>query len=210
MDESKAVRIPQQKRSIDRKEKVVEAAYQLFCDQGYYETSIPEIARHAGVAVGSVYAYFRDKEDLFDEVHRRFTARFDGVREAAVPTTAATTSILADHLRQTVLALVEVHEATKAFNIELRRLAYTNAKVAAASEVQSSKVRSVIRGQLDAYRELVSVEDPDAAALVVADWISALVDRVVFGPCPLPKERVIDEGLRALVGYLGGRADSVP
>lgn len=36
----------------------------LFSEQGYYSTTIQQIAREAGVSVGLVYQYFREKDDL--------------------------------------------------------------------------------------------------------------------------------------------------
>ena len=43
---------------------ILAAAEHLFCDQGYAKTKIQEVATEAEVAVGTVYLYFRNKEDL--------------------------------------------------------------------------------------------------------------------------------------------------
>ena len=40
------------------------AAVKLFSAQGYYNTTIQSIAREAGISVGLVYQYFREKDDL--------------------------------------------------------------------------------------------------------------------------------------------------
>jgi AcrR family transcriptional regulator len=42
----------------------VRAAVKLFSEQGYYSTTIQQIAREAGISVGLVYQYFREKDDL--------------------------------------------------------------------------------------------------------------------------------------------------
>jgi len=42
----------------------------VFAAHGYDGTSVPEVAKAADVAVGSVYHYFRDKEALVNEVYR--------------------------------------------------------------------------------------------------------------------------------------------
>ncbi len=44
-------RAPQQKRSIDKKEKIVVAAYAVFCSKGFYKTTTVDIARAAGVNI---------------------------------------------------------------------------------------------------------------------------------------------------------------
>lgn len=45
-------------------DRILEAAYQLFVEQGFEEVSIQEIADRATVAKGTFYLYFRDKEEL--------------------------------------------------------------------------------------------------------------------------------------------------
>lgn len=55
-------------RSRRTREKVVEAARELFVAQGYGATSLQEVADRAGVAVQTVYFVFRNKRTLFKEV----------------------------------------------------------------------------------------------------------------------------------------------
>ena len=64
---SDSVRIPQQKRSAQKKQAIIQAGYTLFCQQGYYQTNTAQIARAAGVSVGIVYSYFHDKKDILWE-----------------------------------------------------------------------------------------------------------------------------------------------
>lgn len=59
------IREPIQKRSIEKKEKIIKAGFDLICQNGYYNTNTAEIAKSAGVSTGIVYQYFRDKHDIF-------------------------------------------------------------------------------------------------------------------------------------------------
>lgn len=52
----------------DVKERITKAALQEFKEKGYLDSSIRNIARNAGVAIGNVYRYFESKEDLFNEI----------------------------------------------------------------------------------------------------------------------------------------------
>lgn len=58
------VREPKQGRSIETKNKIIEAGYKLFSDVGYYGTNTAEIAKLAGVSTGIIYGYFQDKRDI--------------------------------------------------------------------------------------------------------------------------------------------------
>ncbi len=47
-----------------RYQSILQAAKRLFCEHGYPQTKIQDVAHHAEVSVGTVYFYFRNKEDL--------------------------------------------------------------------------------------------------------------------------------------------------
>jgi AcrR family transcriptional regulator len=64
MSESE-IRNPIQKRSIETKEKIIEAGFELICSNGYYNTNTSKIAKKAGVSTGIIYQYFKDKHDIF-------------------------------------------------------------------------------------------------------------------------------------------------
>ncbi len=60
----KDVRQPRQERAIEKKNKIINAGYELFSEVGYYGTNTAEIAKRAGVSTGIVYGYFSDKRDI--------------------------------------------------------------------------------------------------------------------------------------------------
>jgi len=61
------IREPMQKRSIEKKEKIIKAGFDLICEKGYHNTNTVEIAKVAGVSTGIVYSYFKDKHDILTE-----------------------------------------------------------------------------------------------------------------------------------------------
>jgi AcrR family transcriptional regulator len=61
------VRMPTQKRSIEKRNRIIEKGFELMCENGYYNTTIPDIAKNADVSVGIIYQYFNDKKDIFIE-----------------------------------------------------------------------------------------------------------------------------------------------
>lgn len=48
----------------ERRGQIVRAAVKLFSEEGYYTTTIQQIAREAGVSTGLIYQYFKDKDDV--------------------------------------------------------------------------------------------------------------------------------------------------
>ena len=66
------IRKPIQKRSIEKKEKIIQSGFELICKKGYYNTNTSEIAKNAGVSTGIVYQYFKDKHDIFIEALKKY------------------------------------------------------------------------------------------------------------------------------------------
>lgn len=62
------LRTPQQARSRRTRERILKAAVACFETGGYEDTTTAAIARRAGVAVGTLYAYFRDKRTILLEL----------------------------------------------------------------------------------------------------------------------------------------------
>lgn len=60
-----AIREPKQMRSIETKDKIIEAGFELICNDGFYNTNTSKIAKRAGVSTGIIYQYFKDKRDIF-------------------------------------------------------------------------------------------------------------------------------------------------
>jgi len=53
---------------VESKTKILVAALELFAIDGYHNTSISKIAKHAGISKGLMYNYFESKEELLKEV----------------------------------------------------------------------------------------------------------------------------------------------
>ena len=64
----KNTRIPKQKRSIERKKLIKNTALLLFSEKDYANVSTNEIAKTAGVSIGSLYSYYPNKKAIYDEL----------------------------------------------------------------------------------------------------------------------------------------------
>jgi AcrR family transcriptional regulator len=71
-----------QRRADERPREICAAALEVFAEKGFAAAKLDEIARRAGVSKGTLYLYFRDKQELFRAV----------VRSAIVPNIEAITS----------------------------------------------------------------------------------------------------------------------
>jgi len=53
-----------QRRSRDKRDRILRAAVKVFAKNGFYATRVSEVAKAAGVADGTIYLYFDSKDDL--------------------------------------------------------------------------------------------------------------------------------------------------
>ncbi|MDY6854543.1 MAG: TetR/AcrR family transcriptional regulator [Thermodesulfobacteriota bacterium] len=64
-----------QTRAEDKHKRILQAAIKVFAQNGFYNSKVSEIAKEAGVADGTIYLYFKNKDDilisLFEEEMER-------------------------------------------------------------------------------------------------------------------------------------------
>jgi TetR/AcrR family fatty acid metabolism transcriptional regulator len=64
------------KRTGEKHQVILEAAVKTFARAGYHRTRVADIAREAGVADGTVYIYFKSKEDILVSLFQDLMLRF--------------------------------------------------------------------------------------------------------------------------------------
>ena len=67
----------------DKRAAILKAATSVFAEKGYFNSKVADIAKAAGVADGTVYLYFKNKDDLLHSIFDRAMEEFiaDGRRE---------------------------------------------------------------------------------------------------------------------------------
>jgi AcrR family transcriptional regulator len=68
-------------RSAARRDAILAAALEEFSDRGFEATRLDDVAKRAGIAKGTIYLYFRDKESLFQELIRTMLTPIVGTIE---------------------------------------------------------------------------------------------------------------------------------
>lgn len=148
---------------------ILEAAVRVFARQGFYQSTIAQIAKEAGVADGTIYLYFKNKDDILVQFFSYRTKQvFESFREEV---DRAQTS--ADKLRN----LVRRHLA------EFQR-DRDGAVVYQVETHQSSRLaEDQIREMSQMYRDLISeiVEQGQQEGTIRKDLYVGLVKRFIIG-----------------------------
>src|SRR5258708_14409983 len=86
-------------RRDERRAAILAAALEEFAARGFAATRLDDVARRAGVAKGTIYLHFRDKESLFQELVRAILSPLVGTIQAAAlrdPPTPALVGMIVD------------------------------------------------------------------------------------------------------------------
>jgi len=97
-------------RSAARREAILAAALDEFSSRGFEAARLDDVAKRAGVAKGTIYLYFRDKESLFQELIRAMLTPLIGTIEA-LGAADVPVSVLAERLVE--LFVREVYETRR-------------------------------------------------------------------------------------------------
>jgi TetR/AcrR family fatty acid metabolism transcriptional regulator len=112
------------RRTQDKRTRILQAAVKVFARKGYFGARVSEIAKQAAVADGTIYLYFKSKEDilvsLFDEVMaehieqaRQELAHVEGVAPRLLVIAERHLRLLGSNRDLAVVFQVELRQSTK-------------------------------------------------------------------------------------------------
>ncbi len=57
------------KRNTEKYQQILEAAVVVFAEQGFLQSTVAQVAKQAGVADGTIYLYFKNKDDILIQIY---------------------------------------------------------------------------------------------------------------------------------------------
>ena len=124
------IREPIQKRSIEKKERIIKYGFDLICEKGYYNTNTAEIARAAGVSTGIVYSYFNDKHDILLEGLKRYANNIFYPSIDFINDLTITDKNLDEIVRKVISQYVKNHKLSQSAHEEITAMAHSDKDVA--------------------------------------------------------------------------------
>lgn len=180
--DKKKVRIPQQKRSIEKKERIIEAANRAFNQKGYFEIYINEIAEEAGLSTGTVYAYFKDKKDILLACLERSRQKIlhDITKEiAGLSETGDLTQTMVNILH----ILIKFHtNLTRRFHDEVKSLQYRDQDIGNYyMDTQSAMMNTVTQ---EINRQGYAFRHPHEQIFLACHMVDRIQDELAFSETP--------------------------
>lgn len=200
------LRVPMQERSVRTRSDVVDAARKEFSERGYALATAKSIAARAGVAVGTFYHYFPDKDAVLREIA---AARVDGL-ERRMSGNAMDVQLdmeearhfgeqlaeLRRRIRKDVKAYVDYHRSDRGLHsvVSERRL-----RDPALEAIMTDAEQRGVRRTADALKCWGFAGDRQGAALMIFSLLEGAVHHHVLGKPTLSDARFVDALADAIV-----------
>ena len=210
MGRTRKVRAPVQKRGIETREKLLEAARILFIEKGYYKTHGPEIAAKAGLATGTFYSYFTDKKDILIELFRMF---YKHAIEQALSILNNSVLLEGDArtiIREMLRTLYTIHDEQRDIHKALHPLVFMDEEIMELTRREDEKVIELIAFYYTSNHTFLHVNNARAAAELTFRTCDEIIHRILFWGAHTDKERLIEELETMLFKYLFTESPDIP
>ncbi|WP_318767651.1 TetR/AcrR family transcriptional regulator [Lactiplantibacillus carotarum] len=169
-----------QKRGRAKKDQILVTSRQLFTDKNYFNVSTNEIARQAGVSIGTLYAYFSSKEDILIELLKNYNESFLPIFESINSKNSFYT--FKTDTKVWLAALIEqlMNTEDQKFHLQIETLAITIPEAQTFLEVHNEKIKNLTYECFLYYADQTDVHEIKILATVVFDYLSALVDELLY------------------------------
>jgi len=206
-EQKQKARTPVQKRGIQTKQKIIEAAEVLFAEKGYHKTNALEIAARAGVATGSFYGYFNNKKEVLIEVIRRFYA--NASEKVLNSYQAQVHDRRTDNYREgknlvhlMIQAFYNSHDINPSLHREFIAIILLDKEIEEINREEERKVIASMIGVLRAYQVHVRVKDFEAAAELLFRVSDEIIHRIRIIGTDIEGGRLLAELEEMICRYL--------
>lgn len=127
---SSDIREPVQKRSIEKKEKIIEAGFELICNKGYHNTNTAEIAKAAGVSTGIVYQYFKDKHNILIEGIKKYSMHIFYPMLYTTENIVITQENIENIIKEMIHKFIENHKLSQVAHEEITAMTHSDNEIA--------------------------------------------------------------------------------
>jgi len=160
------IKKPVQERSRRTRHQILNASKDLFAEIGFEAANTNLIAARAGVSIGTVYAHFKDKWEIFltilddfsQDIHIHLKSGIDGVLASEMD--------LEEIIEWLVLGLYRAHRLNGRLNLEIAKFALKDERAGSLRAHWEEKMNKEIIRLFSAFRKKIAVENFEAAVIV--------------------------------------------
>lgn len=200
MKTNEKLRIPKQLRSKETKNKIMKAAIRLFSEKGYNNTSSNEIAIKSEVSIGSFYAYFKDKKQLFLEVFEDYC---NHIREIILSNINKDAENLEDFIYSSINVLIEAHKYNLNFHKEVMIMQLADKDIRNFVDSQTEFEFKLFKDCISSYENEIIAKHSDTSLFLIYTTMENAVHLIVFSDTEVNNDKLIKELVKMILKYIG-------
>lgn len=156
-------------KNNEKYHRILEAAVKVFADQGFFQSTVSQIAKEAGVADGTIYLYFENKDDIlvqfFSYKTKQVFARFREEVDKADNTIDKLRNLIRRHLEE--------------FQCDRNMAVVYQAETHQNSRLVEKQIKEMSKMYFDIVSEIV--EQGQEEGVIKKDLYLSLVKRFILG-----------------------------
>ncbi len=166
-------------KNNEKYHRILEAAVKVFAEQGFFQSTVSQIAKEAGVADGTIYLYFKNKDDIlvqfFSYKTKQVFARFREEVDKADNTIDKFRNLIRRHLEEfqcdrnmAVVYQAETHQSSRLVERQIKEMSKMYFDIV-SEIVEQGQEEGVIKKDL--YLSLVKRFILGAVDEVISTWL---------------------------------------
>jgi TetR/AcrR family transcriptional regulator, fatty acid metabolism regulator protein len=185
---------------VDKREAILRAAIKVFAGKGYFNSKVSDIAGEAGIADGTVYLYFKSKDEILHSIFDRAMEEFIGEGRSEIAEIGDPEAKLRRIAQLHLEKLGADRDLAIVFQVELRGSTKFMQEFSAAGFAEYLDIirETIAEGQASgAFRADVK---PIVCAKVLYGALDEMVTNWILSSKPYPLAPMADEVLKIFFG----------
>jgi AcrR family transcriptional regulator len=176
-----------------RKSQIIRSAIEVFGENGFYKGRVEDIAINAGIGKGTIYEYFKSKDEIFQEMLKyMFREYIEAIKSSARGKTTAKDKIIAildlkwefimkyeDTMKQNFLKFGNMTESIRPFIIDTHRSVY-------------DLILDIVKKGMETGEIKKDLDPKNLTILLLSTMNSGGLNRIIFQSKEMDSRAIID------------------
>lgn len=176
----KLVRKPVQKRSLDKLNTILAVSKELFAKKNYFNVTTNEIAKEAGISIGTLYSYFSNKEEILSLILKAYNESFIVIFNQL--NTSENLELFSSDYKGWIEKLIDnlISLEDKEFHAQIEMLSYSIPEVKEIQDQHNDKMKELTYQCLKHYVDNKEITNLKSISNVLFNFITSIVDEILY------------------------------
>ncbi|EGF07590.1 TetR/AcrR family transcriptional regulator [Streptococcus sanguinis] len=176
----KLVRKPVQKRSLDKLNTILAVSKELFAKKNYFNVTTNEIAKEAGISIGTLYSYFSNKEEILSLILKDYNESFIVIFNQL--NTSENLELFSSDYKGWIEKLIDnlISLEDKEFHAQIEMLSYSIPEVKEIQDQHNDKMKELTYQCLKHYVDNKEITNLKSISNVLFNFITSIVDEILY------------------------------